>query len=73
MKNKNTIFFSHQSDLSNKSPVTRSSAVFYFKSSNYFNTTIHFLNYWKVKRGINDVIAMATVRNMGGDKFFSLK
>jgi hypothetical protein len=71
MTNKNKIFFSHQSDLSNKSPVTRSSAVFYFKSSNYFNTTIHFLNYWKVKRGIKDVIAMATVRNMGGDKFFS--
>ncbi len=71
MKNKDPYFFRHQDDLSNKSPVTRSSAVFYFKSSNYFNTTIHFLNYWKIKRGINNVVAIATVRNMYGDKFFS--
>ena len=43
-----------------------SSAIFYYRSDSKVNTTISFLNYWKMKRQI-DVHLMATLRRMNGD------
>ncbi len=71
MEKKERAFFSHQHDHANRLPITRSSAVFYFKCSDNFTTTLHFLNYWEIKRGISDIKVMATIRSIDGDRIFS--
>ena len=43
----------------------RSSAIFYYKQSNTFKTTISFMDYWKPKRNI-DVYILASIRSMDG-------
>ena len=45
--------------------VLRSSAIFYVRQSKDVSTTINFMNYWKVKRGI-DVAVVASTRKMDG-------
>ena len=45
--------------------VLRSSAIFYYKKSPIFKTTISLLNYWKLKREI-DVAIIASLRRMDG-------
>ncbi|HWZ22354.1 MAG TPA: hypothetical protein VNW06_06840, partial [Cytophagaceae bacterium] len=45
--------------------VYRSSAIFYFKQTNNFNTTISFMNYWSVKRSL-DIMIVASIRKMDG-------
>lgn len=61
------VFFPFQAEKKNQTPVTRSSCVFYFQVSESTNTSLNFLNYWKIKRGINDVKITATCRNMIGE------
>jgi hypothetical protein len=46
--------------------VKRSSAIFYYRSSKFFKTTISFMNYWKVKRDLK-VSLQATLRTMKGE------
>ena len=45
--------------------VLRSSAIFYFKKTSSFKTTISLLNYWKIKRNLETMI-VASVRKMDG-------
>ena len=45
--------------------VYRSSANFYFRQSNTFKTTISFMDYWRIKRGIS-VMVVASMRSMDG-------
>ena len=45
--------------------VYRSSANFYFRQSNTFKTTISFMDYWRIKRGIS-VMVVASTRSMDG-------
>jgi hypothetical protein len=45
--------------------VLRSSAIFYFKAGANFKTTISFMNYWSLKRGL-EVTVVASVRTMDG-------
>jgi hypothetical protein len=45
--------------------VLRSSAIFYYRSTADFCTTISFMNYWKVKRSL-DVAVVASTRDMVG-------
>ncbi len=45
--------------------VMRSSAIFYYKKSPTFKTTISFLNYWIIKRNL-EVTAIASLRKMDG-------
>ncbi len=59
-------FFQHNME-NERAPrvVTRSSAVFYFIQSESVNTQIHFMNYWKEKRG-TQVSIKITLRGMDG-------
>ena len=45
--------------------VLRSSAIFYFKKTPSFKTTVSLLNYWKIKRDLKTTI-VASVRKMDG-------
>ena len=45
--------------------VNRSSAIFYYRCAPNFNTTLSFMNYWEVKRGLS-VTIIATTRTMSG-------
>ncbi len=45
--------------------VLRSSAIFYYRESADFQTTISFMNYWKIKRDLQ-VGVVASVREMSG-------
>lgn len=45
--------------------VYRSSAIFYYKQTADFKTTISFMDYWRVKRGL-DVMVVASIRELGG-------
>lgn len=45
--------------------VLRSSAIFYYKSAPDISTTLSFMNYWKLKRGI-EVAIVASTRDMAG-------
>lgn len=45
--------------------VLRSSAIFYFESSEHLTTTISFMDYWRMKRNIR-VAVIASLREMSG-------
>lgn len=45
--------------------VLRSSAIFYYKYSSKFKTTLSFMNYWLTKRNL-DVTVIASLREMNG-------
>ncbi len=45
--------------------VLRSSAIFYFRQSEVFRTTISVLNYWKLKRDVQ-VLLVASLRSLDG-------
>jgi hypothetical protein len=60
-------FFKHHKDiLDKKTKITRSSTVFYFKSSKDFSTQVHFMNYWLEKRGNSDITMKISLRSMSG-------
>ena len=46
--------------------VLRSSGIFYYRKDSVFRTTITFMNYWKVKRGL-DIAVIASLRDNGGE------
>jgi hypothetical protein len=45
--------------------VLRSSAIFYYRKTENFQTTISFMNYWKAKRSL-EVAVVASTRDMSG-------
>ena len=61
-------FFNHNEGiLDKKTKITRSSTLFYYKSSNEISTQVHFLNYWLEKRENSDVEMRITLRTMLGN------
>lgn len=65
--NEKKFYYKHEADKNLKRPVTRSSCVFYFQVGEKENTTLHFLNYWKVKRGISELDLRVTLRDLEGN------
>ena len=62
-------FFAHNlENKRDKRMVTRSSAVFYFVQTEIISTEIHFMNYWKLKRG-SKVLLNVSLRHMDGKRF----
>jgi len=60
-------FFKHNAGiLDKKTKITRSSAIFYYKSSKEISTQIHFMNYWLEKKGNSDILMKITLRTMSG-------
>ena len=61
------IFYAHNNENERSARyVTRSSAIFYFKSGKKVKTELHYLNYWLIKRGLTDVRRRVTFRDMAG-------
>ena len=65
---KNQFFFKHNyENIEERKIVNRSSGIFYFICSEDTKTELHFLNYWKEKRSLADVILRLTFRTMKGE------
>lgn len=63
-------FFKHNHENERvRREVTRSSAVFYFGRSDDFRTQLLYMNYWREKRGLDNVTRRITLRTMGGEIF----
>jgi len=68
------VFFNHNTENERKPrEVTRSSAVFYFRCDQVMKTEIHYLNYWRIKRGLSDIKRCITLRNLDGQKIKSFE
>lgn len=67
MKSKEHVIFISQKEnfAGNHGLVIRSSAIFYYKYSHNFKSTISFMNYWYIKRDLN-VMIIASTRDMKG-------
>lgn len=65
-------YYNHLQDTSSqKKPVNRSSAIFPFIASKSFNTKIHFLSYWFLKRGIKKIKIVISLRSADGKLIYS--
>lgn len=62
----------HENERGQRS-VLRSSAVFYFRRSDNFRTQLHYMNYWREKRGLDTVTRRITLRTMNGHIFHQLE
>jgi hypothetical protein len=59
-------FFKHREHELQKTPILRSSAVFYVLQSGAVSTEILLFNYWFHKRGVKDLTLVLTLRDIGG-------
>lgn len=62
------IFYEHKAENKIRTPITRSSGIFYYKCTEQMDTSIHLLNYWQIKRGITNVEFKITLRDMQGSQ-----
>lgn len=51
----------------NRKPIFRSSAIFPVIQNNFYTTNITFLGYWLIKRNINEVTVLVTLRTEEGE------
>lgn len=64
------IFFKFKKEDELNTEVQRSSALFYFRVSETLDTELHFLNYWRLKRNIEELKFSITVYDMQGSRLF---
>lgn len=69
----NHIFFKYKKEAEITNQIHRSSALFYFRVNEVVDTELHFLNYWGLKRSIENLKFSITCYDMAGQKLFVQK